>query len=102
MQSAPLAIMILSFSLLVSCNNHSEDSSSESGVPLVKSFEGDVGDPCFEIQMEVWMDKFHHYQLTGADMFTADMKARDASVKAYQDCQHGKSRAMVNNEARKN
>ena len=67
----------------------------------MKHFEGDASENCFDVQMEVWMDKFQHYQQTGSDMFAADQKARDASFKAYHDCQHRKSRAMVNNEARK-
>jgi hypothetical protein len=96
-----LLALLIGLFVSASCANQSDDSLTDLKFSTVKEFEGNASDTCFDVQMDVWMEKFQHYQQTGSDMFDADLKAREASLNAYRDCQHRKSKAIVTNEARK-
>jgi hypothetical protein len=93
-----LAIMSLCF--CAGCSSQADDSVI-SGLKTSESFKGNAGDVCFDIQMNVWLEKFQQYQQTGADMFAADLKAREAALSAYRECQNMRSGAPANDQARK-
>lgn len=96
-----LTVILIVLLVLSSCTIQTEESLTDLNFSSEKKFEGNASDTCFDVQMDVWMEKFQHFQQTGSDMFSADLKARDASLQAYRDCQNRQSKAIVDNEARK-
>lgn len=96
------AVLIATLVALSSCIDQAERTSSADTDAWVKSFQGDADDACFDIQMAVWMEKFQHYQQTGLDMYSADLKAREASLQAFRDCHRTESNTNLSSAARKN
>jgi hypothetical protein len=68
----------------------------------VKPFKADAGQVCFDVQMEVWMNNFQSLQHDGLDMYSADTKARDLALRAFEECQVRNSEKLAAAQARKN
>jgi hypothetical protein len=96
----PVVFIIFCLCMNVGCTSQTDDSII-SGLTDSQSFKGDASDACFDIQMNVWLEKFQQYQQTGADMFSADLKAREAALSAYRHCQNMRRGAPANDQARK-
>jgi hypothetical protein len=93
-------ILVISCVLIISCTSPADEAAISSQLVRAQNFRGDASDACFAKQMDVWIDKFSQYQQNGADMFTADIKAREAAIKAYEECT-GRTGALATDEARK-
>ena len=97
-----LLALLIGLFVSSSCANQSDDSLTDLKFSTVKEFEGNASDTCFDVQMDVWMEKFQHYQQTGLDMYSADLKAREASLQAFRDCHRTESNTNLSSAARKN
>jgi hypothetical protein len=102
MQRKIYGLMTLACCLcLWACRTNPDESQKHVEIAHSTEFQGDATDSCFDLQLEIWMEKFNQFQQGGDDMFTADAKAREAATNAYLNCQSRKHDVLANDEARK-
>jgi hypothetical protein len=101
MQKVWSSMVVVCWVLIAGCMSPVDEAAVSSQLVHAQTFRGDAADACFAKQMDVWLDRFSQYQHNGVDMFTADIKARDAAIKAYQDCHNRRADALATDEARK-
>jgi hypothetical protein len=68
------------------CSYQAEDSTAGKKSADAIPFSGDVAHKCFDSQMNTWIEKFNEYQQKGFDMFAADVKAKEAALRAFHAC----------------
>ena len=85
---------------VTACQTSADESQSSPQAIEVKPFQSDVSDSCFDVQLEVWLNKFNQYQQQGTDMFDADTRAREDAHQAYLNCQ-SRTDVLANEAARK-